>query len=139
MNITLVASLAKKVMHAAGGVDGASAPPPAPSSGLPDAPIMLETTGSLVGQLTLMFWKPNFLQGTDNTPIASAPVTSTTVYVSSSWANAEAGVFTYSGNAGTTEQVTISGIAAGTWYVTAVCTNANGAGDRSHILVVTVT
>lgn len=107
--------------------------------GAPDSPSMLETTGSLVGQMTVMFFKASFLQGYSNDPITDAPITSTVVRVSSSWDNAEAGSFTYSGNAGTDEQVTITGIAAGTWYVTAVSTNANGTSDISHVLTVVVT
>lgn len=105
----------------------------------PDAPTMLETSGSLVGQMTVLFSKPNFLRGTDNDPIADAPVTNTAVYASASWQNAEDGVSSHSGSAGTAEQLTLSGVAAGTWYVTAVSTNANGAGYRSHVLTVVVT
>jgi hypothetical protein len=114
-------------------------PPPSPGPGAPDSPAMLEATGSLVGQVTVLFMKASFLQGYSNDPITDAPITSTVVRVSSSWDNAEAGTFTYSGNAGTTEQVTISGIAAGTWYVTAVSTNATGTSDISHVLTVVVT
>lgn len=113
----------------------------APVSGgpVPDSPSMLETTGSLVGQMTVQFIKASFLQGFNNPPITDAAITSTVVRVSSSWDNAEVGIFTYSGNAGTDEEVTITGIAAGTWYVTAVSTNANGTSDISHVLTVVVT
>ncbi len=117
---------------------GSPPPPPAPE-GLPDSPTMLEATGSLVGQATILFNKGVFLQGFNNDPITDAPITGTTVYVSSSWANAEAGSFTYSGSAGTAETVTISGVAAGTWYVWAVSANANGLSDHSHVLTVVVT
>lgn len=116
---------------------GSGAPAPAPAGALPSSPTMLETTGSLVGQMTVMFWKPDYLQ--DSSPISGAPVTSTVVRVSSSEADALAGIFTNSGDAGADEQVTITGLAAGTKYVTAVSSNANGPSDISHILVVTVT
>lgn len=98
---------------------------------------MLETAGSLAGQMTVMFWKPDYLQ--DGSAISEAPVTGTVVYVSSSEANALAGTYTYSGSAGTSEQVTIGGVAAGAWHVWAVSSNASGASDPSHILQVTVT
>lgn len=117
----------------------ASGDPPVGGTGAPDSPTMLETTGSLVGQMTILFDKASFLQGYPNDPITDAEITSTVVRVSSSWDNAEAGIFTYSGNAGTNSQVTISDIAAGTWYVTAVSTNANGTSDISHVLTVVVT
>lgn len=133
MNCLILAAGSKKVMHSAGGVDGVS------SNAVPDSPSMLETTGSLVGQVTVMFFKARFLQGFNNPPVSLAPITSTVVRVSSSWNNAEAGIFTYSGNAGMEEEVTITGIAAGTWYVTAVSTNANGTSDISHVLPVVVT
>lgn len=106
---------------------------------VPSAPTMLEATGSLVGQMTIEFWKPDYLAVADSTPIAGAPVLDTTVYVSSSEANAIAGSYSYSASAGTDEQVSITGVSAGTWYVIAISSNVNGPSDRSHILIVTVT
>lgn len=119
-----------------------SPPPPPPPSlgpGAPDSPAMLETTGSLVGQMTVMFLKARFLQGYSNDPITDAAITSTVVRVSSSRANARAGIYAYSVDCGTAEQGTISGLPAGTWYATGVSTNANGTSDISHILPVVVT
>jgi hypothetical protein len=135
MNTLMVAAMSRKLKNTAGGVDGVYSG--GGEGAKPSSPTMLETTGSLVGQMTVMFWKPDYLQ--DGEPIADAPVTGTVVYVSSSEANAVAGTFSHSGSAGTSEQVTITGIAAGTWYVWAVSSNANGQSDPSHILPVTVT
>lgn len=114
-------------------------PPPPPGGQVPDSPGMLETTGSLVGQMTVLFFKASFLQGADNVPITDDPITETVIYVSASWDNAEAGVYVYSGSAGTTETATINGIPPGTYYVYGVSSNSNGPSDKSHILVVTVT
>jgi hypothetical protein len=107
--------------------------------GAPDAPSMLETTGSLVGQITVMFFKASFLQGYDNDPITDAPITSTVIRASTSWNNAEAGIYSYSVDCGTAEQGTIPIIPAGTWYMTGVSINANGTSDISHVLPATVT
>ena len=104
---------------------------------VPSSPTMLETTGSLVGQATVMFWKANYLVSGE--AIALAPITDTTIYISNSDANARAGVYTYSGSASTNSVTSAITIAAGTWYVTAVSTNVNGTSYISHVLPITVT
>ncbi len=84
-----------------------------------------------------MFWKPFRLA--NGQLIATAPVTDTTFYFSTSAADARAGVFSYSVSAGADAQTPTLAIPAGLWYVTAICSNANGAGYRSQVFTVTVT
>jgi hypothetical protein len=111
--------------------------PPAGSTAQPSSPTMLEAIGSTVGGLTIQFWKPRYL--IDGAPIAELPVVNTEVRVSTSRANALAGIFSYSTNTGEdafTEEIVVP---AGTWYVTAVSSNDNAPSDISHILEVTTT
>lgn len=117
---------------------GVSAPEPTdPGLLVPNSPIMLEPYGSTVGQLEIRFMKPRFLNSRD--PIATEPVTGTVVYVCTSEANAHAGIYTDYHAVGTAELSGVFTLAAGTYYVYAISSNANGAGDKSHILEVTVT
>lgn len=112
-------------------------PPPSGTGSVPASPTMFETTGSLVAQMNIMFWKPSWLANGED--ILGAPVTDTIFYLSTSDANARAGIAASSRSAGTASSTGVFGVSAGLWYITALSFNANGASSRSQVFTVTVT
>lgn len=99
--------------------------------------MFFETSGSLVGQATLIFRKALYLQ--DGDLVETFPITSTTVRISSSEANARAGVFLQTVGCGTSETTGVITLSAGTYWSTAVSANANGSSDPSPPFSFTVT
>jgi hypothetical protein len=116
-------------------------PPPPPGMGLaPDAPAQLATSGSLVGQATIVFTKPSFLGNGD--PIAGDPVTHTRVYRFSSEAESllgSAGSYTDVVDAGTGTSANFPTVAAGTWWFSAECENGGGISNPSPPISAVVT
>lgn len=114
--------------------------PPASTSPTPDQPTFLRTSGSLVGQITVEFSKPNYLG--DGSLISTNPVTSTYLYRFASEASAvlgSAGSPSQTVNCGAASTGTFSGVAPGTYWVSAECANTVGQSYPSHPIEVVVT
>lgn len=115
----------------------APALPAATTLDAPASPVFFETTGSLVGQATLRFKKCRYTRRGD--AIATYPITSTVVRVSTSEANARAGVFAQSQDVSTAEVTSAFTLSPGTYWSTAVSANENGNSDPSPPYSFTVT
>lgn len=106
---------------------------------VPDSPVFLRTTGSLVGQATIAFLKPDYLG--DGSAITDDPVTHTRLYAFTTQNAADAGslgTYTATTDCGTASSGTLT-LSAGTYWICAECENAAGASYPSHPIQVVVT
>lgn len=123
-------------------IAAAPAPAPAPAgTGLtPSSPVFLRTSGSLVGQITVDFNKPNYLG--DGAAISGGAVTNTYLYRFTTEASAALGSEgspAQTVDCGTASTGTFTGVAAGTYWVSAECANAAGQSYPSHPITMVVT
>lgn len=106
---------------------------------VPDAPVFLRTSGSLVGQATILFLKPSYLANGD--AFTTDVVTSTVLYAFTTQDaadNGSLGSYTASVNCGTNSTGTLT-LSPGTYWICAECTNSGGTSYPSQPIQVTVT
>jgi hypothetical protein len=106
---------------------------------VPSSPVFLRTSGSLVGQATILFLKPDYLG--DGEAISGDPVTHTRLYAFTTQDAADdgsLGSYSATTDCGTASTGTLT-LSAGTYWICAECENSAGASYPSHPIQVTVT
>jgi hypothetical protein len=107
---------------------------------VPDYPVFLRTSGSLVGAATILFLKPSFLA--NGAAISGDAVTHTYLYRFTTEDAARlgsAGSPVQTVDCGTASTGTFSSVAAGTYWVSAECENSSGISYPSQPIQIVVT